>query len=128
MPGRAGGRPARRRAGGAGQPLEPPYRAPLTRTTAHTPVGAQALCRAGKLPPALQLALLEPAPAAAHGATLAACGLPAGLLGALQRQHNASQQAAIAGALAGAHQFALIQVTRPPPSRNPPKFTMMARA
>ncbi len=128
MPDRAGGRLARRLAGGAGQPLELLYRASLTRTTAHTPVSAQALCRVGKLPPALQLALLEPVPAAAHGATLAACGLPAGLLGALQRQHNASQQAAIAGALAGAHQFALIQVPRPPPSRTPPTVTIMARA
>lgn len=60
----------------------------------------QALCKAAQFPPALLHFLLQPQQRSGQvSPALTRSGLPSGLQSALQRQHNPSQQAAIAAAL-----------------------------
>ena len=74
----------------------------------------QALCKCSTLPAQLLDQILHPTPSAsAPSRPLAACGLPPQLTAALQRQYNASQQAAVAAAVTTdkqAGQFTLVQV------------------
>ncbi|KAK9903356.1 hypothetical protein WJX75_003688 [Coccomyxa subellipsoidea] len=74
----------------------------------------QALCKAAQFPPALLHFLLQPQQRSGRvSPALTRSGLPSGLQSALQRQHNPSQQAAIAAALD--KQKGLISLIQGPP-------------